>query len=68
MQDIRILQINAQSVKTVDNLKNKIVQLKTLVALKKPDVVSICETWLNDTVKSELFFDENDFRYMNGGV
>jgi hypothetical protein len=48
--ELKILQINAQSIKTVDNLKNKLVELKTLVALKKPDVVSICETWLNETV------------------
>lgn len=45
-RDLKILQINAQSVKAVGNDRNKIVQLKTLVALRKPDVVSICETWL----------------------
>ena len=53
INSLRVLQINARSLKTVDQNKNKLVQFKSLMALKKPHVVSICETWLNSTVKNK---------------
>ena len=59
--EIKVLQINARSIKRVDYLKNKIVQFKTLVALKNPDVISVAETWLNDTVPSDKLLDENEY-------
>ena len=58
-REVRILQIKARSIKTVDYLKNKIVQLKSLVELKQPDVVCICETWLNKNINSDELFDKN---------
>ena len=58
---LRILQINACSIKRVDYLKNKLVQFKTLVELKNPDVVSVAETWLNDTVLDKQIIDEDKY-------
>ena len=60
-ETIRVLQINARSIKRVDYLKNKIVQFRTLVDLKDPDIVSVSETWLNDTVPSDKLLDENKY-------
>jgi hypothetical protein len=60
---LRMIQLNARSIKTVDKQKNKIIQFRTLVALKKPHVISVCETWLNKKVKTkDILGDNKDYK------
>ena len=62
IKSLHIIQINARSLKTVDQNKNKLVQFKTLVALKSPHVVSICETWLNKSVKNKDILVRKEYK------
>ena len=62
IRSLSVLQINARSLKTVDQNKNKLVQFKSLMALKQPHVVSICETWLNKSVLNKDILVPKEFK------
>ena len=62
VRSLRILQINARSLKTVNQNKNKLVQFKSLVATKSPHIVSICETWLNKTVEDKDILSNEEYK------
>jgi exonuclease III len=43
---IKLMFLNAQSVKSVIRGNNKIIQLKTYQSIHKPDIILLNETWL----------------------
>ena len=56
-----ILQINARSLKTIDGQKNKMIQFKSLVHLREPHIVTVCETWLVDAIKDDDILDKDHY-------
>jgi len=69
-----VLQINAQSIKTIDREKNKLVQFQSLVDLKAPDIISVCESWLIEAIKdndilltTEFTIHRKDRKHKEGG-
>ena len=62
LRNLYIIQINARSLKTVDYNKNKLVQFKTLMAIKKPHIASICETWLTKKIKDKDILAKTEYR------
>lgn len=61
MHTAKVLQINACSLKTIDDTKHKMVQFKALVHLKAASIVMVCETWLNDGIKNKDILDPKEF-------
>ena len=57
-----VLQINARSLKTIDANKNKMVQFKSLVALKEAHIITVCESWLNPSIEDKDILSNNDFQ------
>ncbi|XP_066270906.1 uncharacterized protein [Branchiostoma lanceolatum] len=50
---LRVIYLNARSVKAVNYQRNKLVQLENLIHLNSPDILAITETWLNSDVRDQ---------------
>jgi exonuclease III len=61
IKSLNVLQVNARSLKTVDQNKNKIVQFKSMIALRKPHIVSVCETWLTKKINSKDILAKSEY-------
>jgi hypothetical protein len=55
---VKVLQINARSIKSV----NKLPQFKSMVALKKPKIIAVCESWLTDKIKNKDILSEGEYQ------
>jgi hypothetical protein len=62
IRNLKILVINARSLKTVTSEKNKQIQFKSLVAMKEPHVISVCETWLTSKVKTKKILSKKKYK------
>ncbi len=52
--------LNTNSLKTIDKNRNKLAQFQTLVALKNPKIISLCETRLNNSIlNNEVLPDDS---------
>jgi hypothetical protein len=53
--NIKVVLLNARSIKHVSRTKNKLVQLQSLLEVEQPDLIGLTETWLTSKVdNSEL--------------
>jgi hypothetical protein len=58
---VKIIYLNARSLKTVNSNINKLVDFQNLVYLSECDVVSVGETWLNNSVLNSEILDLNNY-------
>jgi len=54
--------INAQSLKGTTKSKVKLIDFENLLEVQQPDVMAVCETWLNKMVKNTEVYNHNIYR------
>ncbi len=53
--------LNSRSLKSVDSRRNKLAQFHTTVALKKPSIICITETWLTSEVQNLELLSDSEY-------
>ena len=53
--NLKLIYMNARSVKSVSKTQNKPLQFKNILATTDPDIVVVTETWLNENVDDAEF-------------
>ena len=56
---LKVITLNARSLKTVNNRCNKLVELQNVVDNSECDVIAVTETWLNDNVSDCEILNDN---------
>ncbi len=54
--------LNSHSLKSVNARRNKLVEFRTLVELKQPSLVGVCETWLNRDIKNTEILPPDQYK------
>ena len=58
---LHLLSLNAQSIKGTDLDKNKLIDFRQLVDIMNPDIMTVTETWLKDTVTDNEVTDKDTY-------
>ena len=53
--------LNARSLKSVNSKRNKLIQFHTAVALKKPSIICITETWLTPDIQNLEILSDSEY-------
>ena len=59
---LQILTLNAKSIKGTDKDKTKLIEFRLLVDTLQPDIMTVSETWLKDTVTDREVTDLDTYR------